>query len=168
MTMDETGTRPATRAQSATSAEPGTRADAKDPLADLLGKVVEVGLTVTERDVLTFAVLTGDFAPHHVDEDYARRTTLGRRIAHGALLIGYASAASSAIGEQTPVHVVSLGYDRIRFIKPVFVGDDIVIRYEVTGFDPAKRRTSARIEFTNGDGQLVAVATHLLQAWSGR
>ena len=146
------------------SREPG----AVDPLQLLVGKVVEMQRVVTEADVLTFAEITRDFASHHVDADYARQTTLGRRIAHGALLIGYASAASSAIGEQTTQHVVSLGYDRVRFLKPVFIDDTIVIRYEVTDFDPAKRRTSARIEIRNADGQLVAVATHLLQAWVAR
>jgi 3-hydroxybutyryl-CoA dehydratase len=137
-------------------------------MAGLVGRVVEVGKTVTQRDVLAFATLTGDFHPNHVDADYARRIGLGRNIAHGALLIGYASAASTVIGEQSPVPVVSLGYDRVRFIRPVFVGDEIAIHYEVTAFDPVKRRTSARVDFTNQDGQLVAVATHLLQAYPGQ
>jgi 3-hydroxybutyryl-CoA dehydratase len=144
----------------------GGRPVARDPMADLVGRVVEVGKTVTQRDVLAFATLTGDFHPNHVNPEYARKIGLGRNIAHGALLIGYASAASTVIGEESPVPVVSLGYDQVRFIKPVFVGDQLVIRYEVTAFDPVKRRTSAKIEFTNQDGQLVAVATHLLQAYS--
>ena len=139
-----------------------------DPLAALVGQAVEIERDVSESDVLAFAALSGDFAPQHVDEAYARATSMGRRIAHGALLVGYASAASTALAERTPQQVVSAGYDRIRFIKPVFVGDRIVVRYEVTGFDPAKRRTTASIQITNQDGQLVAVATHLLQAWSAR
>jgi len=146
---------------------PTTIPESGDPLARLVGEVVEIEHEVTAREVLLFAELTGDFAPHHVDEAYAARTSLGRRIAHGALLVGYASAASSAIGERTTQHVVSLGYDRVRFIRPVFVGETVVIRYEVTDFDPAKRRTSGRITITNADGQLCAVATHLLQAWIG-
>ena len=153
---------------SSTSQEQDRDRGAVDPLQLLVGKVVEIVRSVSEADVLTFAEITRDFAPHHVDADYARSTTLGRRIAHGALLIGYASAASSAIGEQTTQHVVSLGYDRVRFLKPVFIDDTIVIRYEVTDFDPLKRRTSAKIEITNQDGQLVAVAIHLLQAWVAR
>jgi 3-hydroxybutyryl-CoA dehydratase len=148
--------------------EPGPGPGAVDPLQHLVGKVVEVRRIVSEADVLTFAEITRDFAPHHVDADFARTTTLGRRIAHGALLIGYASAASSAIGEQTTQHVVSLGYDRVRFLRPVFIDDTIVIRYEVTDFDPVKRRTSATIEIRNQSGELVAVATHLLQAWVAR
>jgi 3-hydroxybutyryl-CoA dehydratase len=149
------------------SPAPGGLSRAMDPLATLLGESVEVERTVTQSDVLAFAALSGDFAPQHVDEEYARRTGLGRCIAHGALLVGLASACSTKMAEKTPVQVVSLGYDRIRFIKPVFVGDTVRIRYSVTDFDPVKRRTTARIEFTNQGGQLVAVVTHLLQAYPG-
>jgi 3-hydroxybutyryl-CoA dehydratase len=148
------------------SERPGSTLETGDPLAALVGQAVEIERTVTEHDLLAFAELSGDFAPQHVDEEYARATSLGGRIAHGALLVGYASAASTALASRTPQQVVSAGYDRVRFIKPVFIGDRIVVRYAVTGFDPARRRTTAQIEFTNQDGTLVAVATHLLQAWS--
>jgi 3-hydroxybutyryl-CoA dehydratase len=135
-----------------------------DPMGVLVGLAIEKTRTISESDIVGFAELTGDFAPHHVDEAFAARSPYGRRIAHGVLLLGYASAVSSDLGTQTPQQVVSLGYDRIRFIKPVFLGDTITIRYQVTDFDPVKRRTSARVEIKNQDGQLVAVATHLLQA----
>jgi len=146
------------------SREPAPAVGKDDPLGALVGRAVEIERTISDSDIVTFARLTGDFAPHHVDAEYAARSPLGRRIAHGVLLLGYASAASSELLTQTDQQCVSLGYDRIRFIKPVFLGDTITIRYEVTDFDPAKRRTSARIEIRNQDGQLAAVATHLLQA----
>jgi 3-hydroxybutyryl-CoA dehydratase len=139
-----------------------------DPLAALVGQAVDIEREVTQSDVLAFAALSGDFAPQHVDPEYARATSLGRGVAHGALLVAYASAASSALAERTTQQVVSAGYDRIRFIKPVLIGDAIVIHYEITDFDPVKRRTTASIRITNQDGQLVAVATHLLQAWDAR
>jgi len=141
------------------------RLDQGHPLAALVGRVVALTRSVTEADVLGFAEISGDRAPHHVDEDYVRMTSMGRRVAHGALLIGYASAASTAMSEQAAQHVVSVGYDRVRFIKPVFIGDVVTVRYSVTDYDPAKRRTIAQIEITNQEGQLVAVANHLLQAW---
>lgn len=149
---------------SVSSREPGSSVGSDDPLYALVGRSIEVQRTVTERDILGFAELTGDFAPHHVDEEFAARSPYGRRIAHGVLLLGYASAASSELSAQIDQQVVSLGYDRIRFIKPVFLGDTVTVRYEVTDFEAAKRRTSARVEIKNQDGQLVAVATHLLQA----
>ena len=62
--------------------------------------------------------------------------------------------------EETPVAV---GMDRLRFLKPVFIGDTVTVSYRIEGFDAAKRRTVAKAELTNQDGELVAVADHLLQ-----
>lgn len=129
----------------------------------LVGTRVEYSLTVTEADVLGFAQITGDFAPHHVDEAYARRTPLGRRIAHGVLVVGYMSSVSTRVLEGVDAHLVSIGYDRVRFIAPVFLGDQITLVYEVTGFDQERSRTTAAVWVTNQDGQLVAVATHLMK-----
>lgn len=129
----------------------------------LVGTHVEQTLTVTESDVLAFAEITRDFAPHHVDEAYARRTRLGRRIAHGALVVGYMSGVSTQALQGVDAHLVSLGYDRIRFIAPIFLGDQITVAYEVTGFDRERSRTTATVQVTNQDGQLVAVATHLMK-----
>ena len=71
-----------------------------------------------ESDVYLFAGITGDLAPNHVNEVYMAGTAYGRRIAHGALLIGYMSTASTlVIGQMPPAGEtpVSLGYDRVRF-----------------------------------------------------
>ncbi len=129
----------------------------------LVGTRVEYPLTVTEADVMGFAGITGDFAPHHVNEEYARQTQLGRRIAHGALVVGYMSGASTRALEGVDAHLVSLGYDRVRFIAPIFLDDRITVTYEITGYDPERSRTTAKVEVTNQDGQLVAVATHLMK-----
>src|SRR2546425_9086970 len=67
-------------------------ASAKETFAALtIGKKVEVHKTVGETDIYLFAGITGDFARNHVDEEFMRRTRYGRRIAHGALLVGYRS-----------------------------------------------------------------------------
>ena len=124
--------------------------------------------TVSESDIYTFAGITGDFSPNHVDETFMRRTPYGRRIAHGALLVGYMSAASTraierglaAIPGATPV---SLGYDRIRFLKPVFVGDTITATYTVTAIDESRARSEASISVHNQDALLVAVAVHVMK-----
>lgn len=137
-----------------------------------IGQRVSVSKTVSESDVYLFAGITGDFAPNHVDEEYMRGTQYGRRIAHGALLVGYMSRASTAIidriaGGNATLYPVSLGYDRIRFLKPVFIGDTITVTYEVTGSEPDKGRTLAAVEVTNQAGEVVAVATHILK-WLSR
>ena len=92
----------------------------------------------------------------------------GRRIAHGALLVGFMSTASTMMVErhggmaqdETPV---SLGYDRIRFIAPVFLGDTVTVTYTIAEVDPVRRRSRSRIEVTNQQGETVAVAEHILK-----
>jgi acyl dehydratase len=119
--------------------------------------------TVSESDVYLFAGITGDLDPNHIDEEYSRKTSLGHRVAHGALIVGYTSAASSRVLQDFERPMVSVGYDRIRFLKPVFFGDTITIDYEITAVDRERERTIAKIEVKNQRDELVAVATHIMQ-----
>jgi 3-hydroxybutyryl-CoA dehydratase len=133
-----------------------------------VGDQVRFSKTVSESDVYLFAGITGDLAPNHVDEEYMRGTPYGRRIAHGALLIGFMSTASTMMVErhgglaqdETPV---SLGYDRIRFTAPVFLGDTVTVTYTIAEVDPIRRRSRSKIEVTNQQGETVAVAEHILK-----
>ena len=119
--------------------------------------------TVSESDVYLFAGITGDLDPNHIDEEYCRKTSLGHRVAHGALIIGYTSAASTRILQDFERPMVSVGYDRIRFLKPVYFGDTLTIDYEIIGIDRETERTRAKIEVKNQRDELVAVATHIMQ-----
>jgi len=122
--------------------------------------------TVSESDVYLFSGITGDLAPNHVDADYMAKTSYGRRIAHGALLVGFMSNTSTQIVAQSreaAETAVSLGYDRIRFLKPVFIGDTVTVRYEVAEIQTDKNRSISDIQVTNQDGDLVAVAKHILK-----
>jgi acyl dehydratase len=56
---------------------------------------------------------------------------------------------------------VSLGYDRIRLVKPVLIGDTVTVHYEIVDRDLDRQRTIARVEVTNQHGETVAVATHV-------
>jgi acyl dehydratase len=133
-----------------------------------VGDQVRFTKTVSESDVYLFAGITGDFAPNHVDEEYMRGTPYGQRIAHGALLIGFMSTASTMMVErhgglaqgETPV---SLGYDRIRFIAPVFFGDTITVTYTITEVDQVRRRSRSKVEVASQQGETVAVAEHILK-----
>ena len=123
---------------------------------------------VTESDINQFAALSGDFAPNHVDEAFMAKSTYGKRIAHGALLVAYTSRASSQIIEdysspEADATPISLGYDRIRFIKPVFIDDTIFIRYTIESYDEEAARSLAKIKITNEAGELVAVADHIMK-----
>ena len=119
--------------------------------------------TVSESDVYLFAGITGDLDPNHVDEEYCKRTSLGHRVAHGALIVGYMSAASTRILEDFERPMVSVGYDRIRFIKPVYLGDTINIEYVITSLDRERERIISKVEVRNQQGELVCVADHIMQ-----
>ena len=133
-----------------------------------VGDQVSFAKTVGESDVYLFAGITGDLSPNHVNEAFMATTAYGRRIAHGALLVGYMSSASSLMVEkcqgisddETPV---SLGYDRIRFLAPVFIGDTISVRYEISAIDPEQRRSTGDIAVTNQQGETVAIARHIMK-----
>ena len=132
------------------------------------GDKVTCTKTVSESDVYLFAGITGDFAPNHVDEAYMRGTSYGRRIAHGALIVGYMSRLSTLISEQAAgfgagVFPVSLGYDKVRFLGPVFIGDTIAFSYVISEIDSAKRRSIATVDARNEKGELVTVATHVMK-----
>jgi acyl dehydratase len=130
---------------------------------------IKVGLgtrfskTVSESDVYLFAGITGDLDPNHVDEEYCKRTSLGHRVAHGALIVGYMSAASTRILEGFERPMVSVGYDRIRFLKPVYLGDTINIEYVITSLDRERERITSKVEVKNQQGELVCVADHIMQ-----
>ena len=138
-------------------------------LENALHTFVSCTKLVSERDVLGFAAITGDFSPNHVDEEFMRKSIYGGRIAHGALLVGYMSHASTLIVDKCGVvnethFPVSLGYDRVRFLLGVRIGDEVVITYIITSVDEAKLRCVGNVEMKNQHGELVAVATHVL-AW---
>ena len=65
---------------------------------------------------------------------------------------------------QLPQTAVSLGYDKVRFLGPVFIGDTVTLTYTITEVDPLKRRSRSDIKMVNQKGELVGVAQHIL-AW---
>ncbi len=124
--------------------------------------------TLTERDLLLTAEITGDHDPLHVDADYAARTPFGRRIAHGALVLGLLSATASAIAHRAIASgadgvPVSLGYDRVRFLKPAFIGDTLTAEYVIETLDEARGRAEAACQVLNQHGEACLVARHILR-----
>ena len=131
-----------------------------------IGAKVSFAKTVSESDVYMFAGITGDFSPNHVNKAYMEKSSYGRLMAHGALMVGFMSTVSTMAiahtrdADETPV---SLGYDRIRFLKPVFLGDTITVEYEFTEIDVERKRSTADIRITNQDGELTTVGQHILK-----
>jgi len=133
-----------------------------------VGDRAEFSKTVTETDLALFAAVSGDFDPIHVDEAYARTTPFGRRIAHGCLSLALLSTVSALISRRARDRgsrgtSVSLGYDRIRFLAPVFVGDTLTARYTVLEFDPATQRSRSKVEVLKANGELAVAGEHLMK-----
>lgn len=129
-----------------------------------VGMKVSFSKTVSESDVYAFAGISGDFSPNHVDHEYMSRTRYGQRIAHGVLTMAFMSTCSSKLIEALGnPPTVSYGYERIRFIKPVFIGDTLTTEYTVARVDAENDRTFSDVTVHNQRGELVSVATHILK-----
>lgn len=122
-----------------------------------------MGRTITEADIVIHAGQTGDFFPHHMDREWCATQDFGQRIAHGTLIMSVAIGMTA--GDVNP-RAMSYGYDRVRFIRPVFVGDTIRVRAEITGTrDDPKRPTHGfvveTVTVTNQRGETAFVCEHL-------
>ncbi len=102
---------------------------AKKPLyfEDLaVGMRFETGRrTITEADLVNFSGVSGDFNPLHTDEEFARSTFYGRRIAHGALVLSVATGLRQRTGVFEGTLIAFLEIRSWRFLKPVFIGDTV-------------------------------------------
>ena len=131
-----------------------------------LGDATSFTKTVSESDVYQFAGITGDFSPNHVNKPYMEQSSYGRLMAHGALLVGFMSTVSTQAiahcrdADEAPV---SVGYDKLRFLKAVFIGDTVTVNYTISDIDTDRKRSTGTIEVTNQDDELVAVGQHILQ-----
>ena len=127
------------------------------------GDSVTFSKTVGESDVYMFAGITGDFSPNHVNKEVMAGTPYKERIAHGVLSIGFASTTSTLMIEKSGGKAVSLGYDRIRFVGPIFIGDTVTVTYTISEIDEENLRTRADIEVANQRGEVCTVAQHILK-----
>lgn len=122
-----------------------------------------LGRTMTEAAIVAHAGRTDDFFPHHVDAEWSKRNAFGQRIAHGTLILSV--GAGMTAGEINPV-AFSYGYDRMRFIRPVCIGDTTHVRFTVSDKREYPRRAShglvvERLEAVNQHGRVVLACEHL-------
>ena len=125
---------------------------------------ISTGRTITEADIVLHAGQTGDFYPHHMDAEWCKTQDFKQRIAHGTLI--FSVAVGQTAGEINP-EAFSYGYDRLRFIRPVFIGDTIKARCTVkeTRDHPKKPDYGYVVELVesiNQRGETVLAAEHLL------
>ena len=122
-------------------------------------EVVTPGRTISEADVVNFAGISGDYNPLHIDEEFCKNTQFGTRIAHGPLVYAIAAGLLFQLHLYDDTLIAFLGFDSLKFTKPVKIGDTIHARITVL----EKRETSKpdrgvmkrKLEVLNQEGEIV-------------
>lgn len=122
------------------------------------------GRTITEADIILHAGQTGDFYPHHMDEEWCKTQPFKRRIAHGTLI--FSIGVGLTAGAINP-RAMSYGYDRLRFVRPVFIGDTIRVEVSIKEKRDDPKRPGHGIvveacQVVNQADETVLVCDHLL------
>ena len=123
------------------------------------------GRTMAEADIVLHAGQTGDFYPHHMDAEFCATQPFGQRIAHGTLILSVAVGmlASGDINEAA----MTYGYEAIRFIRPVFIGDTITAHASIAEKREYRKNpenyglVDEKVEVLNQHGEIVMALTHI-------
>jgi acyl dehydratase len=103
------------------------------------------GRTLTETDIALFSAVSGDWSPIHNDASFAAKGPFGTRIAHGLLVVSMMTGLAPISGHAV---VALYGFDRIRFVNPVLLGDTITYTSKIAGLHPrGDRRGIADLDF---------------------
>lgn len=116
------------------------------------GQQASMTREVTIADVETFAEVSGDTNPVHLDEEFAGRSRFKRRIAHGVLSVSYISAV---LGSKLPGPGTIYLSQSVTFKAPVYIGDTVTATVTVLNYRPDKHILTVRTECTNQDGVVV-------------
>jgi acyl dehydratase len=121
------------------------------------------GRTVTETDIVIHAGQSGDFFPHHMDEEWCKSQSFKKRIAHGTLIFTIAIGLTADFVNEVSM---TYGYERLRFIKPVFIGDTITVSVTIKDKKDHKKPgyglMTELVETFNQHNELVMVCEHIL------
>jgi len=125
---------------------------------------ISTGRTITETDLVVHAGHTGDFYPHHMDAEWCKTQPFGARMAHGTLVFAVSVGMSAA--EINP-RAFSYGYDTLRFVRPVYIGDTITVQVTVDakrddGKRPERGFVDERCVVTNQRGETVMACSHII------
>jgi len=121
------------------------------------------GHTLGEAHFLLFAGLTGDNHPIHYDEDYARRSRFGARVAHGLLVMAMSALGASAYAQRLEASMIAFVEQGCRFRKPVLLGDTVHAEFEVAGLERKGENGVLRLRITllNQRGEEVLEGHHV-------
>ena len=118
--------------------------------------------TLTDAHFMFFAGMTGDAHPIHYDDEYAKGTRFGRRLAHGLLLTSMTAVGASTLAPIIEHSIVAFVEQTMRFLAPAFVGDTIKPRHEIV--DLQRKRSAGlmtlRVTLTNQRGEVVLDGQH--------
>ncbi len=127
-------------------------------------KVVSVGRTITEADIVSFAGLTGDYNTLHTDAEFAKGSIAGQRLAHGMLPLTYSSGlfTRTSYNQAMMAQMAALTEINWKFKKPVLIGDTIHVEQEVIDGlynyrDPATGRRVISLALRNKDAVLLGL-----------
>jgi 3-hydroxybutyryl-CoA dehydratase len=114
---------------------------------------------ITAEMVDSFANLTGDRNPVHTDEEFARKSRFGRRIAHGMLSVGIISAI---LGNEFPGPGSIYMKQEVRFLKPIFLEEEVLITIEILEIKVEKKRLSVRTTVEKNNREMAVDGEALL------
>jgi len=122
-------------------------------------EIVTPGRTVTETDIVNFAGLSGDYMQIHTDEEFAKGTPYGKRIAHGLLVMAIASGLAARTGVLEGTVLAFREIQNWKFMKPVFINDTVHVELGVVE-TKAMRRIGAgavviELKVKNQDNEIV-------------
>ena len=124
-----------------------------------IGMKAEFSKQISEKDITTFAEITGDFNPIHFDESYAKTTRFRKPIAHGVITAGLISAV---IGTKLPGPGAIYIKQSLHFLKPVYPGDNLTAYVEVQEVDIKKNRVNLKTGCINQNFETVAEGESIL------
>jgi acyl dehydratase len=121
------------------------------------------GRTLGDAHFLLFAGLTGDNHPIHYDEDYARQTRFGGRVAHGLLVMAMTAVGASPLSPRLERSMIAFAEQGCRFVKPVLLNDTIHSEFEVVGLERKGDRGLLRlgVKVANQRGETVLEGHHV-------
>ncbi|HEY7517650.1 MAG TPA: MaoC family dehydratase [Methylomirabilota bacterium] len=119
--------------------------------------------TLGDAHFLFFAGMTGDNHPIHYDDDYARQTRFGGRVAHGLLLMGLTALGASSLSSRLEKSMIAFAEQGCRFLKPVLVGDTVRSEFRVVSVDRKGDRGVVRfgVTLTNQRNEIVLEGHHV-------
>jgi acyl dehydratase len=122
-----------------------------------------MGRTITETDIVIHAGQTGDFFPHHMDAEWCKTQPFKQRIAHGTLIFSIAIGLTASVINEV---AITYGYERLRFLKPVFIGDTIKVKVAIKEKKDYKKPgyglITELVEAFNQYNELVMICEHIL------